>query len=99
MGSEEIKNNYGISGPYLIYIGAIQPRKNLDLLVKAFGEVKKDILDLKLVLVGEKAWLSDAVFGKIENIFILLFLILFGSIGFIIKLDYSFIFIYQNVDY
>jgi glycosyltransferase involved in cell wall biosynthesis len=64
---EEIKNNYGISGPYLIYIGAIQPRKNLDLLVKAFGEVKKDILDLKLVLVGEKAWLSDAVFGKIEN--------------------------------
>lgn len=64
---EEIKNKYGISGPYLIYVGAIQPRKNLERLVEAFDKSKKYLPDLKLVLVGEKAWLSDGVFKKIED--------------------------------
>jgi glycosyltransferase involved in cell wall biosynthesis len=64
---EEIKKQYNIAGNYIIYIGAIQPRKNLEKLVEAFDLVKKDTSDLKLVLVGEKAWLSDGVFQKIEK--------------------------------
>jgi len=64
---EEIKKRYGINGPYIFYIGAIQPRKNLEKLVEAFDLAKKDISDLKLVLVGEKAWLSDGIFQKIEK--------------------------------
>ncbi len=66
---EEIKKKYGIDGPYIIYIGAIQPRKNLEILIEAFDILKADPNSdgngLKLVLVGEKAWLSDAVFKKI----------------------------------
>jgi glycosyltransferase involved in cell wall biosynthesis len=64
----EIKNRYGIDGPYLLYIGAIQPRKNLELLADAFDKVRAggELPSLKLVLVGEKAWLSDGVFKKIE---------------------------------
>ena len=66
---EEIKKKYGINGPYIIYIGAIQPRKNLEKLIEAFEILKKSepSSDLKLVLVGEKAWLSDKVFEKIES--------------------------------
>jgi glycosyltransferase involved in cell wall biosynthesis len=63
----QIKKKYGINGPYIIYIGAIQPRKNLEKLVEAFELVKKDTNDLKLVLAGEKAWLSEGVFQKIEK--------------------------------
>lgn len=65
----QVRKKYGISGPYLIYIGAIQPRKNLEKLVEAFEILKKSELnsDLKLVLVGEKAWLSESIFKKIEN--------------------------------
>jgi len=64
---EQIKKTFGIIGPYIIYIGAIQPRKNLELLVEAFDEVKKNQPDLKLVMVGEKAWLSNGVSEKIEK--------------------------------
>ena len=64
---EEIKNKFSISGPYIAYIGAIQPRKNLEMLVEAFEKVKKELPNLKLVLAGEKAWLSDGIFKKIEK--------------------------------
>jgi len=45
-------------GNYILYIGAIQPRKNLPFLIKAFENLKKEgFPDLKLVLAGEKAWM------------------------------------------
>lgn len=50
-----------------MYIGAIQPRKNLEVLVEAFEKVKESKGDLRLVIVGEKAWLSNGLFQKIEN--------------------------------
>ncbi|HPN96935.1 MAG TPA: glycosyltransferase family 1 protein [Candidatus Moranbacteria bacterium] len=63
----EVKKKYKIEGNYLIYIGAIQPRKNLEKLVEAFDLVKEVFSDLKLVLAGEKAWLSEGVFEKIRK--------------------------------
>ena len=87
---KEIKNKYKIDGAYIIYIGAIQPRKNLEKLIEAFEKVSSHLTDLtpspspykgegeknsrrggnfKLVLVGEKAWLSKGVFEKIESSF------------------------------
>jgi len=43
---------------FILYVGAIQPRKNLPILIKAFENLKKEgFSDLKLVLAGEKAWL------------------------------------------
>lgn len=51
---------------YILYIGAIQPRKSLETLIKAFGELKKRLkTDLKLVLAGEKAWLSQSTFREV----------------------------------
>ncbi|MDP1884133.1 MAG: glycosyltransferase family 1 protein [Candidatus Moranbacteria bacterium] len=61
----EIKKELGIAGSYIIYIGAIQPRKNLNTLIKAFEMLKNQAQnedhpdDLELVIVGEKAWLSE----------------------------------------
>ncbi len=48
---------------YILYVGAIQPRKNLEMLIHAFERLKKDSRssDLKLMLVGEKAWLWENV--------------------------------------
>jgi glycosyltransferase involved in cell wall biosynthesis len=54
---------------YLLYVGAIQPRKNLSVLIEAFEKVKNDekYKDLKLVLAGEKAWMWEEVFRKINS--------------------------------
>jgi len=52
---------------FLLYVGAIQPRKNLETLVRAFNLVKKTQLNLKLVLAGEKAWLFEETMKEIER--------------------------------
>jgi glycosyltransferase involved in cell wall biosynthesis len=45
---------------YILYVGGISPHKNLETLIKAFAEVRKDtrLEDIHLVLVGD--WASDA---------------------------------------
>lgn len=55
-----ILNKYNLIKPYLLFVGTIQPRKNLTRLIKAFAKVKNK--DLELVLVGKKGWLYDDIF-------------------------------------
>lgn len=46
---------------YFLYVGALQPRKNLIRLIKAFDLFKSNAPEAKLVLVGETAWLSEPI--------------------------------------
>lgn len=70
---KETKNRLGISGGYILYSGAIQPRKNLKVLIEAFELLKKrskesnKIKEIKLVLAGEKAWMSDDIINKVKT--------------------------------
>jgi glycosyltransferase involved in cell wall biosynthesis len=49
------------SSGFILYLGAIQPRKNLGVLIEAFEKIKreKDRRDLGLVLAGGAAWMAD----------------------------------------
>ncbi len=54
---------YGLQNQsYILYVGALQPRKNLVRLIKAFDILKRDVPSAKLVLAGERAWLSQEIF-------------------------------------
>ncbi len=44
---------------YILYIGTIQPRKNITLLIQAFGIFSKKYPGFKLVLTGKKGWLFE----------------------------------------
>ncbi|MEK9151311.1 MAG: glycosyltransferase family 1 protein [Patescibacteria group bacterium] len=46
---------------YCLYVGALQPRKNLTRLIEAFDIAKKSTLEMKLVLAGEEAWLAEEI--------------------------------------
>lgn len=51
------KNKFGIKGNYFIYAGAIQPRKNLANIFRAFDSFKKQNPgNAQLVIAGRKAW-------------------------------------------
>jgi glycosyltransferase involved in cell wall biosynthesis len=64
----EIKSKLGITGEYILYIGAIQPRKNLEVLIDAFELLKRSCKsNLSLILAGERAWLSKNTFKKAQN--------------------------------
>jgi glycosyltransferase involved in cell wall biosynthesis len=56
--------------PYLIYIGTLQPRKNLIRLIQAFSQVKIDekYREHKLLIVGKKGWLFDEIFQKVKEL-------------------------------
>ncbi len=54
---EVLQQRYGIQKPYLLYIGTIEPRKNLPRLLQAFAIAKqKGNLPHGLVLAGAKGW-------------------------------------------
>jgi len=48
----EARARFGIEGPYLLFVGALEPRKNLPLLVRAFASVAPAHPGAKLVIVG-----------------------------------------------
>lgn len=46
---------------FVLYVGALQPRKNLVRLIKAFEILKEQSPEAKLVLAGEVAWLAGDI--------------------------------------
>ncbi len=54
MSKEEFIKKHKISNPYVLFVGTLQPRKNVKRLIEAFS--KQENQDLDLVLVGKKGW-------------------------------------------
>jgi glycosyltransferase involved in cell wall biosynthesis len=48
---EAVRRRYGIEGPFLVSLGAIEPRKNLPATIRAFASLPEDLRPV-LVLVG-----------------------------------------------
>ncbi len=64
-----VRGKYGLPNDYILYVGTIQPRKNLDTLIEAFSLLKgKGTFAGKLVIVGRKGWLYDTLFSRISDL-------------------------------
>lgn len=55
---ETFREARGLSGPYVLWVGTREPRKNLPTLLEAYREVSQHS-DLDLVLVGPEGWGDD----------------------------------------
>lgn len=59
---KKVRSHHTFGCEYFIFIGSIQPRKNLAQLFKAFDAFKKDNqTDIKLLIVGEKRWWTKPI--------------------------------------
>jgi glycosyltransferase involved in cell wall biosynthesis len=59
---------YGISGPYLLYVGTLHPRKNLARLVQAFATAAGGLdRGLQLVLAGQKGWMFGEILAQVRS--------------------------------
>jgi len=62
----EIRQRFGLPESYILYVGTIQPRKNLDMLIKAYARLRGEgVTAKKLVIAGRKGWLYDSLFARI----------------------------------
>ena len=63
----EIRRRYGLPDSYILYVGTIQPRKNLDMLIEAYARLRGEgATTQKLVIAGRKGWLYDTLFARIS---------------------------------
>ena len=68
---EAVQRRYSTSARYFLYVGTLQPRKNLETLVQAFAElVIQDIIpaEVKLVLAGRRGWLYGELFALVQRL-------------------------------
>jgi len=63
-----VATKYGLSPHFLLYVGTIEPRKNLNRLVAAFGSLVQRHPDLTLVIAGMKGWMYDQLFEEISRL-------------------------------
>ncbi len=66
---DAVCEKYGITSPYLLNVGTINPRKNLEFLVKVFFQAKKEHhLPHTLVITGKKGWHYDQLFRLVTKL-------------------------------
>ncbi len=62
-----VRARYRLPERYLLFVGTIEPRKNLGRLLAAFERLHAAGLTDALVIVGKRGWLYDDFFARLEN--------------------------------
>lgn len=66
---EQVKEKYHIGESYILYLGTIEPRKNIQKLVQAYAMLKKRCASVPpLILAGGKGWLCDDIYASVEEL-------------------------------
>ncbi|WP_333852653.1 glycosyltransferase family 4 protein [Epilithonimonas sp.] len=65
----EVQKKYNIPNKYFLSLSTLEPRKNIDHVIRSFVKmiIDRKINDLSLVLVGNKGWDFDNIFKEYEN--------------------------------
>jgi glycosyltransferase involved in cell wall biosynthesis len=69
LSMDELREKYKIKKDYVLFVGTLQPRKNITRLIEAFSKLKSDT---ELIIVGRKGWLYEEILSapkkfNIEN--------------------------------
>lgn len=57
----------GIEPPYCLFVGNLEPRKNLVRLLEAFARLRAEGRPVRLVLAGARGWLAEPIFRAVER--------------------------------
>jgi glycosyltransferase involved in cell wall biosynthesis len=50
----KIRKKYNLPGKFILYVGTMQPRKNIPFLIEGYNKIKDRIPEIKLVIAGRK---------------------------------------------
>jgi glycosyltransferase involved in cell wall biosynthesis len=60
-------NQHRIQQPFILFLGTIEPRKNLARLIEAFEKIRAEHSQYLLVIAGRLGWSYEQVLSKIER--------------------------------
>lgn len=58
LSMDAFKKKYDLKKDYVLFVGTLQPRKNIERLIEAFSMLKDDI---ELVIIGKKGWMYEEI--------------------------------------
>jgi glycosyltransferase involved in cell wall biosynthesis len=63
-----VKEKYNIVGDYFLYLGTLEPRKNIEMLIDAYAILnKRDKGVPYLVIAGKNGWNYDNIYKKVQG--------------------------------
>lgn len=67
---KEVLQKLDLNSPFILFVGTLQPRKNLQRLIQAFGKIKKsnEYPKLQLAIVGKKGWLFEDILKEPQKL-------------------------------
>ncbi len=65
---QQVRKQFEIPKPYILFVGTLEPRKNIATLIAAFElALKERTADVDLVIVGKKGWLYEKILAAMKN--------------------------------
>lgn len=65
---ENIKSLYNLPEQFFLFVGNLEPKKNLTFIIQAYTKIKNmRLCDHKLVIVGQLGWKYDSILSEIKQ--------------------------------
>ena len=55
-------------GEYILFIGTLEPRKNISRLIEAYDLLYKDGIKLPIVIIGKRGWYYESIFKVVRDL-------------------------------
>jgi glycosyltransferase involved in cell wall biosynthesis len=65
---DQTRRQHRLPDPFILYVGNLEPRKNIPTLVRAFAKLVEKGLPHSLVLAGSRGWMDDDIFKTIQDL-------------------------------
>jgi len=66
--SNDILNKFEIQSNFILFIGTLEPRKNIENIIRAFYQIYRSNPELELVLVGRRGWFYESMFSLVSEL-------------------------------
>lgn len=63
-----VREAYGLSAETILFVGTLEPRKDLPTLLRAFARARRSRPGLRLAVAGRQGWLCEPVFDLVREL-------------------------------
>lgn len=65
---KRISEKYSLPENFILYVGLVEPRKNLPVLIESYRRLIENELDYELVIVGRYGWMYEEVLEQVRQL-------------------------------